>query len=195
MFTGIIQTTGVVKQKKKDGIVIEAPTEVLSELKIGSSIAVDGACLTVTKKTEDTFSADVMPVTFEKTALGKRKKGSLVNLEPAMKNGDRFDGHFVSGHIEGTGKLIKQKIDGNAYLLTFEVPEHLMRYVIKEGSIALNGISLTVADIEENHIQVSVIPHTWDNTNLHEIEINDKINIETDLLSKYAEKLLATRKT
>ena len=117
------------------------------------------------------------------------------SLTNSISRGYSFDGHFVSGHIEGTGKLVKQKIDGNAYLLTFEIQENLMRYIIKEGSIALNGISLTVANIEENHIQVSIIPHTWDNTNLHEIGINDTINVETDLLSKYAEKLLAMKKS
>ncbi len=189
MFTGIIQTTGKIKDKKKDKIVIEAP-DVIKELKIGSSIAVDGACLTVVKKSDKDFTADVMPITFEKTVLGDRKKGDLVNLELAMMHTDRFEGHVVSGHIEDTAELSEQKIIENAYWLTFKFPSDLMRYVVPQGSISLNGISLTVAEVDEEGFAVSIIPHTWDNTNLHELSIGDKVNVETDLMAKYSEKLM-----
>ena len=189
MFTGIIQTTGIVKKIKDNKIIIESP-EFIDELKIGSSIAVDGACLTVVKKTDKDFTADVMPITFEKTVLGDRKNGDLVNLELAMMHTDRFEGHVVSGHIECTAELINQKIDENAYVLTFKMPSDLMRYVVSQGSIAINGISLTVADVDEEGFAVSIIPHTWDNTNLHNLSIGDKVNVETDLMAKYAEKLM-----
>jgi riboflavin synthase len=189
MFTGIIQTTGVIKNIKKDGILIQAP-DVIDELKIGSSIAVDGACLTVVQKSDDSFTADVMPITFKKTVLGSRKKGDLVNLELPMKAESRFEGHVVSGHVEGTAELIGQKIDGNSYRLTFRLPSELAKYVVPQGSIALNGISLTIADIKGDNLAVSIIPHTWDVTNLHELKIGDKVNVETDLMAKYANKLM-----
>ena len=163
MFTGIIQTTGKVMDIKKDSINIQAP-DVIDKLKIGSSIAVDGACLTVVEKKDNSFVADVMPITFKKTVLGERKKGDLVNLELAMKAGERFEGHVVSGHIEDTAELSEQKIDENAYRLTFKLSTDLMRYVVPQGSISLNGISLTIADAEDKEFSVSIIPHTWDNT-------------------------------
>lgn len=189
MFTGIIQSAGIVKDIGKSRITIESP-EVLNELKIGSSIAVDGVCLTVVGKTDNTFTADVMPITFEKTVLGDRKKGSLVNLELAMKHTDRFEGHVVSGHVEGTAELIEQKIEDNSYRLTFKLQSDLMRYVVAQGSIALNGISLTVAGVDNEQFSVCIIPHTWDNTDFHDLKIGDKVNVETDLMAKYAEKLL-----
>ncbi len=175
--------------KKENQITIEAP-EVIDELKIGSSIAVDGACLTVVEKTDKDFTADVMPITFEKTVLGDRKKGDVVNLELAMMHTDRFEGHVVSGHVEDTAELSEQKIIENAYWLTFKFPSDLMKYVVPQGSIALNGISLTVAEVDEEGFAVSIIPHTWDNTNLHELSIGDKVNVETDLMAKYSEKFL-----
>jgi len=189
MFTGIIETTGKVIDVKKDNIRIKAP-KVIDELKIGSSIAVDGACLTVVEKKDGSFTADVMPITFEKTVLGDRKKSDLVNLELAMKAGDRFEGHVVSGHAEGTAELSEQKIDENAYRLKFKLSNDLMKYVIPQGSISLNGISLTVADAQEEEFSVSIIPHTWDNTNFHDLKIGDKVNVETDLMAKYSEKLI-----
>lgn len=162
----------------------------MSELKLGSSIAVDGVCLTVSKIKEEQFTADVMPITFQRTVLGERKKGSEVNLELAMQYGQRFEGHMVSGHAEATAQLTHMKLQDNAYLLTFQVPEELTRYILETGSIALNGISLTVARLEENQITVSIIPHTWENTNLHHLEISSKVNVETDMMAKYAERQL-----
>ncbi len=189
MFTGIIQTTGKIQKIEKDKITINA-SEVIGELKIGSSIAVDGACLTVVEKKDDCFTADVMPITFEKTVLGERKKGDLVNLELAMKSGSRFEGHVVSGHVESTAELSDQKIEENAYRLTFKLESGLMRYVVPQGSVSLNGISLTIADTEEEQFSVCIIPHTWDNTNFHDLKIGDKVNVETDLMAKYSEKLM-----
>ena len=189
MFTGIIESTGEVMDVKDGSIRIKAP-KVVDELKIGSSIAVDGACLTVVEKTDDSFVADVMPITFEKTVLGDRKKGDLVNLELAMKHTDRFEGHVVSGHVEDTAELSEQKIEENAYRLKFKLNADLMRYVVPQGSISLNGISLTVADVDSEQFSVCIIPHTWDNTNFHDLKIGDKVNVETDMMAKYAEKLM-----
>lgn len=188
MFTGIIETTGLVTKKTKNTITIHFPHP-MEDLKLGSSIAVDGVCLTVSKLEEDAFTADVMPITFERTTLGERKKGNEVNLERAMEFGKRFEGHMVSGHVEGRAKLEKMQIQDNAYRLYFSVEPELARYIVRTGSIALNGISLTVIDATEDEFEVGIIPHTWENTNLHHLQMGDKVNVETDILAKYAEKL------
>ena len=188
MFTGIIESTGEVLTKGTNTLSIKAPA-LINELKEGSSIAVDGVCLTVTKKDKESFTADVMPITFERTLLGDRKKGDRVNLELAMRGNKRFEGHIVGGHVEGVAELLKMQIIDNAYLLTFKLPEGLDCYIVPTGSIAVNGISLTVVDVADEEFQVSIIPHTWENTNLSELAIGDKVNIETDILAKYAEKL------
>jgi len=189
MFTGIIESTGTLEKIGGNKIRIKAP-EVVKFLKKGSSIAVDGSCLTAVTLTKESFEADVMPISVERTIFGNRKAGDLVNLELAMEAGKRFEGHVVSGHVEGVAELMTMKIDGNAYRLVFEIPKELTRYVVKTGSITLNGISLTVAEIDDDQLTVSIIPHTWDTTNLHELTIGDKVNVETDLMAKYAEKLM-----
>lgn len=188
MFTGIIETTGHVEKTTKNSMTIKAPT-LIKELKLGSSIAVDGVCLTVTKKTKDAFEADIMPITFERSTLGLRKKGDLVNLELAMLGSKRFEGHIVGGHVEGFAELMEMRIVDNAYHLKFSVPKDLSRYIVTTGSIALNGISLTVIEASEEEFSVGIIPHTWDNTNLQALKVGDKVNVETDILAKYAEKL------
>lgn len=188
MFTGIIESTGQVLKTGKHSLTIKAP-KLISELKKGSSIAVDGACLTVVKKEKDSFKADVMPITLKRTILGERKKDDLVNLELAMRGFKRFEGHIVNGHVEGVAELTEIKIVENAYHLTFKLPEELSQYVVATGSIAINGISLTVMDITDNEFVVGIIPHTWDNTNLQDLKMGDKVNIETDILAKYARKL------
>ena len=188
MFTGIIESTGQVLKTGKHSLSIQAPV-VVAELKIGSSVAVDGVCLTVTKKDKEGFEVDVMPITLERTILGSKKKGDLVNLERAMLGSRRFEGHIVGGHVEGTAELLEMKIVEGAYELRFRLPETLSRYVVRTGSIALNGISLTVVDIEGKDLVVSIIPHTWENTNLQALTVGDKVNVETDILAKYAEKL------
>lgn len=188
MFTGIIESTGQVLKTGKNSVTIKAPT-LTSELKKGSSIAVDGACLTVIKKDKESFEADVMPITFERTTLGERKKNDMVNLELAMLGSKRFEGHIVAGHVEGTAELLEMKIVDNAYHLKFKVPVELEKYIVGTGSIAINGISLTVMEAVNNEFTVGIIPHTWDNTNLHTLKTSDKVNVETDILAKYAEKL------
>lgn len=188
MFTGIIESIGQVLKTGKSSVTIKAPT-LTSELKKGSSIAVDGACLTVIKKDKESFEADVMPVTFERTTLGERKKNDLVNLELAMLGSKRFEGHIVAGHVEGTAELLEMKIVDNAYHLKFKIPDKLERYIVETGSIAINGISLTVMEAVNDEFTVGIIPHTWENTNLQALKVGDKVNVETDILAKYAEKL------
>ena len=188
MFTGIIETTGQVTVKTKNTLTIK-PAMTLDDLKLGSSIAVDGVCLTLSKLDKDQLTADVMPITFERTTLGERNVGDEVNLERAMVYGKRFEGHMVAGHVEGRATLTKMQIQDNAYHLHFSLAPELSRYLIKTGSIALNGISLTVIDCHEEGFEVGIIPHTWENTNLQHLALGDKVNVETDLLAKYAIKL------
>ncbi len=190
MFTGIIQTTGKVQKLTKNQLVIEVPDEIIKDLKKGSSIAVDGACLTATELADNTFTADFMPETAKKTVISDYKEGQLVNLELAMLANGRFDGHIVSGHVDSIGEIASMESDSNAYVLHVKLKDELTRYVIPKGSITINGISLTVVEARDRQFSVSIIPHTWENTNLHILKVGDTVNIETDMLAKYAEKLI-----
>jgi len=189
MFTGIIQTTGKVKKLTANQLTIEVPT-ISRQLKKGGSISVDGACLTVVGLSSGSFTADVMPETRKKTIISSYKIGSSVNLELPLKADGRFEGHIVTGHIDGVGELTDVKRESNAYVLTIKIPARLIKYIVQKGSVAINGISLTVADIKNNSFTVSIIPHTWKITNLHTLKMGSKVNLETDILAKYAEKLI-----
>ncbi|MBN1258945.1 riboflavin synthase [Candidatus Peregrinibacteria bacterium] len=189
MFTGIIETTGAVVKNAKGRIEIKAPP-MIRRLKKGGSIAVDGACLTVISKTAKTFTADVMPETYKKTVLGQREKGGLVNLELPLKAGGPVEGHWVSGHVEGMAALAKISPDKEATLLTFRAPKELLKYIVPKGSVALNGISLTVIGVTKDGLTVGIIPHTYNLTNLRALDLGDKVNIETDLLARHMEKML-----
>ncbi len=189
MFTGIIENTGQILKKGKHSLVIKV-SALVDKLKIGSSIAVDGVCLTVTERNLDSFKVDVMPITLERTTLRGRKKGDWVNLELAMLASDRFDGHVVSGHVEGEAELLSMHILENAYHLKFKLlNKNLDKYIVQTGSIAINGISLTVIYIEGEQFEVGIIPHTWENTNLQNLSLGSKVNVETDIMAKYAEKI------
>ncbi len=187
MFTGIIETTGKVTKLTDKQLVVEA-SGIISELKKGSSIAVDGACLTVVELSDNTFTIDFMPETEAKSILESYQNGQVVNLELPLKADGRFDGHMVTGHVEGVGELTSIANDGNAILIRLEISSVLNKYIIPKGSIALNGISLTVIDVTDNDFSVSIIPHTWEVTNLHTLKEGDKVNVETDVLAKYIEK-------
>ena len=191
MFTGIIEELGKVIAITDKKISISAKT-VLEETKLGDSIAVNGVCLTVVGITAYRFDADVSPETMKVTALGDLRAGYLVNLERALPANGRFGGHIVSGHIDckGRGKYIKKERD--FYNLFVEIPPEFSKYVVKKGSVTINGISLTVADIQNNIIEIAVIPHTYENTNLKTFQSGDFVNIETDILAKYVEKFLST---
>ncbi len=191
MFTGIIEGQAKVKQIQatQNGAVIffEAPF-VLEGFKIGDSIAINGACLTAVKIENNFFSVDVAPETLSLTTLGTLKEGELVNFERALKLNGRLDGHLVSGHIDGVGKIISKETKGNAILFRIEVNKELSYYMIKKGSVAIDGISLTINSLNTNSFDISIIPHTLSLTTLNSKNIGSKVNIETDIVGKYLEK-------
>ena len=191
MFTGIIEELGVVDSIGAGRLSIRA-SKVLEDVSLGDSIAVNGICLTVTSFDKGHFTADVMPETIRRTALRELKKGSSVNLERALTLSSRLGGHIVSGHIDGVGEVESFTEEGNAVLLKIKAEEKLLHYIVEKGSVALDGISLTVARVTDTDFTVSLIPHTRQVTNLHAKMAGSPINIETDVLGKYVEKLLGS---
>lgn len=189
MFTGIIEEVGHVNRIGCGSLVIDCH-KVLEDVQLGDSIAVNGICLTVTHFDKSSFTADVMPETVRRTSLAELKKGSPVNLERALTLASRLGGHIVSGHIDGTGEIIKFADEGNAILMTVSADSSLLRYIVEKGSVALDGISLTVAKVTDSDFTVSLIPHTREVTNLGNKKTGSPINIETDVLGKYVEKML-----
>ena len=191
MFTGIIEELGKVQGVDSNRITVECGT-VIEDVKLGDSIAVNGVCLTVVEILSKGFVADVSPETFKVTNLKKLQVGDFVNLERAMAANGRFGGHMVSGHIDGLAKFIDSNKNGQFYELQFELSSELAKYVVKKGSIAINGISLTIAEVENNNIKTAIIPHTYENTNLKTLKNGDFVNIEVDIVAKYIEKFLST---
>ena len=196
MFTGIIEEVGVVDSIQKGvnsaRLTIQAAA-ILDDVQLGDSIAVNGVCLTVTALTASTFSADVMHETLNRSSLGRLHGGSKVNLERAMAANGRFGGHMVSGHIDGTGVINRIQRDGNAVWYTIQTDASILRYIIEKGSVAIDGISLTVAKVIDEEFSVSVIPHTAANTTLSSRRSGDLVNLENDCIGKYVEKLLHYR--
>jgi riboflavin synthase len=192
MFTGIIEDVGRVSAIVNSGgrRRITVDSSLAGELKKGASIAVSGVCLTALDITPRSFSADLAAETWTRTSLSRLKNGALVNLELAMRADARLGGHIVQGHVDATGKFLSlKKIDGaEDYWLEIEIPAELARYVIFKGSLSIEGISLTVARIHGNRVSVAIIPHTAEATNLKSLKASDPINLEVDMLSKYAEK-------
>ena len=191
MFTGIIEEIGVIQSITQNKLSIECNT-VLEGVKLGDSIAVNGVCLTVVKIFSKGFVADVSPETLKVTTLGCLGVADIVNLERAMKADGRFGGHIVSGHVDGKGNFISCKKKNEFYEIIIELTPELSKYVIKKGSIAINGISLTIAEIKNNSILVAIIPHTYENTNLKSLKSGNYVNIEVDIFAKYVEKFLST---
>lgn len=193
MFTGIIEEIGALKERR-DGshscTLTVRCEKILEGTKIGDSIAVNGTCLTVTKLNADSFDVDVTPETMRRTAFSIVRVGSKLNLERALRIGDRLGGHLVSGHVDFVGKLIKKEQEGNAVNLTFSVPEQWMKYILAKGSIAIDGVSLTIAKKQSNSFFVSLIPHTGEMTILLLKQIGDPVNIECDCIGKYIEQLI-----
>lgn len=193
MFTGIIEETGRIKkiQKGRHSAVISIQAEtVLEGTKVGDSIAVNGVCLTVTGLENGTFHADVMHETLSRSALRNLVPGSRVNLERAMAADGRFGGHIVAGHVDGTGNIVRIENDDNAVWYTIQAEEELLRLVVEKGSVAVDGISLTVARTGNDWFSVSVIPHTSRETALRGKKPGDMVNLETDIIGKYIEKLI-----
>jgi riboflavin synthase len=166
--------------------------KILDDLKIGDSVAVNGTCLTVTSIENKTVCFDVAKETLNLTNIANLKAGDSVNLERAMPANGRFGGHIVSGHIDGMGKFIRKNFDGMSYIMSFEAPKEISKYIIKKGSICINGISLTIAKIEGNIFSISIIPHTFENTNLKDLKSGDYVNLETDIIAKYIEKFTSS---
>ena len=164
--------------------------KILDDLKTGDSVAVNGICLTVTACLEDGFTADVMHETLRRTNLGELKSGSKVNLERAMAANGRFGGHIVAGHVDGTGTISSMKKDDNAVWITIDTSAAILKYIISKGSITIDGVSLTVAKVDNKSFAVSVIPHTGQNTTLLDKKPGDTVNLENDMVGKYVEKLL-----
>lgn len=189
MFTGIITHTGKLEKKESSVFTFLVSSHVVKKLKKGESISVNGCCLTVTDMSVNTFSTDVMQETKKKTMIGLLKKGDVVNFELPATPTSFLSGHIVQGHIDGVGKIETIKEKGNSRLLTIFVPKDLRRYIVEKGSIAVNGISLTVINVEKDYFTVGIIPHTWENTMLRNIKVGDLVNIETDIMAKYIEKL------
>jgi riboflavin synthase len=197
MFTGIIEEIGTVERINKTAMAIEltiAAQHILSDIHLGDSIAVNGVCLTVTSFTSASFTVDVMPETVKATSLQSLKKGSSVNLERAMSANGRFGGHFVSGHVDGIGKIAEKKRMANAVYYRISLPPHLLHYCILKGSITVDGTSLTIFGIDDASITISLIPHTMDYSVVGQKGVGDLVNIECDMIGKYIEKFTLREK-
>ncbi len=194
MFTGIIEEVGTIKDIRKGvkSAVLTIQGDVVTEkTEVGDSIAVNGVCLTVTSLSQNIFTADVMAETMRRTSLGLLSKGSRVNLERAMAADGRFGGHIVSGHIDGTGRICDFTREDNAVWVTISADSGILRYIIEKGSIAIDGISLTVAYVDNRVFKVSLIPHTAKETTLLTKKTGDLVNLENDIIGKYVEKLFS----
>ena len=194
MFTGIIEEVGKVSSTPAGNLVIAA-REVLSEIKYGGSIAVNGVCLTVTSFTADSFSVDVMPETLKRTNLGLLSAGDTVNLERPVALGGQMGGHLVQGHIDDTGRVASVIWEGGATLIKFEASPEVMRFVVEKGFIAVDGISLTIASREADSFQVSVVDYTRQHSTLGSKQVGDLVNLEVDIIAKYVEQLSQPRST
>lgn len=192
MFTGIIEEIGKVislRRLTKSASLRIAARQVLTDVRLGDSIAVCGVCLTVTRFDGESFEADVMPETLARSTLGSLQSGSLVNLERAMAANGRFGGHLVTGHIDGRGALVELRREDKALWFRIRAEARILRYIIEKGSITIDGISLTVARVTEQDFSVSVIPHTAQQTTLSARRVGDLVNLENDCIGKYIEKL------
>lgn len=196
MFTGIVEETGVVERiqpgRKSTELYIR-PKTIGRSLRVGSSLAVNGACLTVVGKRGGVLRFDVLNETLNRTNFGELQPGSLVNLERPLRADGRFDGHFVQGHVDATGVVRRYEKCGKDYVLEVTAPPSIMRYVVEKGSIAVDGISLTVAALGRDWFRIWIIPHTHEVTNLRARRPGEKVNLEADMLAKHLEKLIAGR--
>lgn len=193
MFTGLVAELGSVEKLAQQGNSFHltvAATKVMQNLKIGDSVAVNGVCLTVVRLGDASFTADVMPETVRLTNIGLLHAGDRVNLERTLRLCDGLDGHIVSGHVEGLGTIASRRPDGIAMVVTITTPAELLKYIIKKGSIAIDGISLTVTEVTESSFSVSLIPHTAKETTLGFKDVGDRVNLETDIIAKYVERML-----
>ena len=192
MFTGLIQDVGTVRGVTPEGqsVHIQVQTTLTPQLELGDSLAVNGVCLTVTRNSGDIAVATAVPETLARTTLGKLGPGSRVNLEPALRVQDRLGGHIVQGHVDGVGTMVKRAQRGLSLELTFSAGPELLRYMAHKGSITVDGVSLTVADLDGGAFTVALVPHTLGATTLEDRAVGDRVNLEVDILAKYVEKML-----
>ncbi len=193
MFTGIVEGTGTVRkiEERPGGRKLWIDIRALADgVKIGGSVSVNGCCTTVVELDKTVFATELMEVTLEKTNLGDVQIGTPVNIERPMKLGDELGGHLVQGHVDGVGEIIKVTPLESSHLVDIRVPQPLVKYVVATGSVSVNGVSMTVAEIQEDRLTLGVIPHTWDVTNFSEFRPGVRVNLEVDLVGKYIEKLL-----
>lgn len=192
MFTGLIEASGRVKAVDKDaaGARIQIACELASEIELGDSVAVNGVCLTATRVDGEGFSADVMNESLDRTALGELTEGRRVNLELPLAVGDRLDGHIVQGHVDAVGTVEKTEDAGFSRVVRVTTPDDLARYVVEKGSITIDGVSLTVSDVGDDWLEVSLIPETLQRTTLGDLREGSRVNLEADILAKHVERLL-----
>ncbi len=198
MFTGLVEETGklIDKLKTGDGYQLKISAQkVTGDLEIGSSIAVNGCCLTVVKKENNTFSLDTIEETLKKTNLGELKTGDRINLERPLKAEARLGGHFVLGHVDTTGEVTDIKELSNSHFMTIKFPDEFKRYLIYVGSVAIDGVSMTVAQLDKNSFSVGIIPHTWEETIFSDKKIGSTVNLEFDVLGKYVETIMESKET
>jgi riboflavin synthase len=195
MFTGLVQDLGRVAASKSsgDGLRITIETPLASELGPGDSVAVNGVCLTAAAVHERSFDADVMNETVTRTSLSAARPGAVVNLELPLRAGDRLGGHMVQGHVDGLGTIVDVQDDGFSRRVAVKMPAELSRYVVEKGSIAVDGVSLTIAELDGRSFTVSLIPETLERTNLGNAEPGRNVNLEVDVLAKYVERLMEAR--
>jgi len=195
MFTGLVEAVGIVVSLETRGeqarLTLELPFA--SELKHGDSVAVNGCCLTVADLSPEGVSFDLLAQTLRVTSLGKLTVGSRVNLERAMMVGDRFGGHFVQGHVDGTGTITRLEASGQDHIVAVSLPPEIHRLCVDKGSLAIDGISLTIAELTPNDAVFWITPHTWEFTHLHAVKPGQTVNLEADMLAKYVEKLVSAR--
>jgi riboflavin synthase len=189
MFTGIVEELGVVGKISNNAMTVQA-SKVTEDLKLGDSIAVNGTCLTAVNFSRTEFSVDLSPETMRRTSLGQLSEGSPVNLERALLASDRMGGHIVQGHVDGTGRVMSSRVDGDSIIFRIRAPKRLNPYIVEKGFIAVDGISLTVVKRGASSFTLAVIPYTLKNTNLASVSIGDRVNLEADILAKYVESLL-----
>jgi len=193
MFTGIVENKGKVLKVDHRGqmkrLTLEVPLD-LTEMQLGDSININGVCLTVVEKRGRAISVDLSPESLQRTTLAKVKEADQVNLERALRLSDRLGGHIVTGHIDGTGTIIERRTEGNSFYLRVRIPQAVTPYVVQKGSIAIDGISLTVNEFREDWIQLTLIPYTLEKTTLMEKKVGEEVNVEADILGKYVEKVL-----
>jgi len=194
MFTGIIQAQGNIKEIRASNkgavFVLNSNSLDLSDVSIGDSIAVNGVCLTVTQLDKNYFSADVSQETLNCTTFSQLKKGQNINLEKSLRLNQGVDGHIVSGHVDGVGKITLIAIEGDSTRMKIKVDDNLIKYIAKKGSICINGVSLTVNEIDGNVFDVNIVPHTFSVTTLDELNVNSQVNIEIDIIARHIEQLL-----